>query len=73
MMITNLDYLKTAIEALEAGQTPMTEAKILRIMAQICEQNITRIETELVDSVDEQLWRNYQNQQNQKLVDILSR
>lgn len=72
-MITNLDYLKTAIEALEAGQTPMTEAKILRIMAQICEQNITRIETELVDSVDEQLWRNYQNQQNQKLVDILSR
>ena len=72
-MITNLAYLKTAIEALEAGQTPMTEAKILRVMAQICEQNISRIETELVDSVDEQLWRNYQDQQNLKLVDILSR
>ena len=72
MMITNLAYLKTAIEALEAGQTPMTEAKILRVMAQICEQNITRIETDLVDSVDEQLWRNYQNLQNKKLVDILS-
>lgn len=72
MMITNLAYLKTAIEALEAGQTPMTEAKILRVMAQICEQNITRIETDLVDSVDEQLWRNYQDKQNLKLVDILS-
>ena len=72
-MITNLAYLKTAIEALEAGQTPMTEAKILRVMAQICEQNITRIETDLVDSVDEQLWRNYQDKQNLKLVDILSR
>lgn len=71
-MITNLAYLKTAIEALEAGQTPMTEAKILRVMAQICEQNITRIETDLVDSVDEQLWRNYQDKQNLKLVDILS-
>jgi len=71
-MITNLAYLKTAIEALEAGQTPMTEAKILRIMSQICEQNISRIETELVDSVDEQLWRNYQDKQNLKLVDILS-
>lgn len=70
-MITNLAYLKTAIEALEAGQTPMTEAKILKIMAQICEQNISRIETELVDSVDEQLWRNYQDKQNLKLVDIL--
>lgn len=71
-MITNLSYLKTAIEALEAGQSPMTEAKILRIMSQICEQNITRIETDLVDSVDEQLWRNYQDKQNLKLVDILS-
>ena len=71
-MIENINYLKTAIEALEAGQTPMTEAKILRVMAQICEMNIKRIETDLVDSVDEQLARNYQDRQNQKLVDILS-
>lgn len=71
-MIENINYLKTAIEALEAGQTPMTEAKILRVMAQICEMNIARIETNLVDSVDEQLARNYQDRQNQKLVDILS-
>ena len=71
-MITNLPYLKTAIEALEAGQTPMTEAKILKVMAQICEMNIARIEADLVDSVDEQLARNYQDKQNLKLVDILS-
>lgn len=71
-MIENINYLKTAIEALEAGQTPMTERKILRVMAQICEMNIARIETNLVDSVDEQLARNYQDRQNQKLVDILS-
>lgn len=55
-MITNLAYLRTAVEALEAGQTPMTEAKILRVMAQICEMNVARIETELVDSVEERLY-----------------
>lgn len=71
-MIENINYLKTAIEALEAGQTPMTEAKILRVMAQICEMNIARIETNLVDTVDEQLARQYQDRQNLKLVDILS-
>ena len=71
-MITNLAYLRTAVETLEAGQTPMTEAKILKVMAQICEMNIARIEADLVDSVDEQLARNYQDKQNLKLVDILS-
>ena len=50
-MVTNLEYLKTAIEALEAGQTPMTEVKILKVVAQICEKNINRIETDLVDKV----------------------
>jgi hypothetical protein len=55
-MITNLTYLKTAIEALEAGQTPMTEAKILKVMSQICEMNIVRIESDLVDKVDNRLY-----------------
>ena len=55
-MITNLTYLKTAIEALEAGQTPMTEAKILKVMSQICEMNIVRIESDLVDSVEDRLY-----------------
>lgn len=55
-MITNLNYLKTAIEALEAGQTPMTEAKILGTIKFICEQNIERIEMALVDNIESQLY-----------------
>lgn len=70
-MITNLNYLKTAVEALEAGQTEMTEAKILGTIKFICEQNIQRIELSLIDRVDDKLERNYQDQQNQRLVDIL--
>lgn len=70
-MITNLNYLKTAVEALEAGQTEMTEAKILGTIKFICEQNIQRIELALIDRVDDKLERNYQDQQNQRLVDIL--
>lgn len=49
-MITNINYLKTAIGVLEEGQTPMTEAKILKIMRDICEMNIQRIEQNLGQS-----------------------
>lgn len=55
-MITNLAYLKTAVEALESGQSPMTEAKILGTIKFICEQNIERIELELVDNVEARLY-----------------
>lgn len=55
-MITNLEYLKTAIEALEAGQSPMNSAKILGTMKFICEQNIERIQLELVDNVEARLY-----------------
>jgi len=51
-MITNLSYLKTAIEALEEGQLPVNEIKILRVMSQICEMNVQRIETEFLSTVD---------------------
>ena len=60
-MVTNLEYLKTAIEALEAGQTPMTEVKILKVVAQICEKNINRIETDLVDKVETRLYNTHIN------------
>lgn len=44
-MIKNINYLKTAIEVLEDGtQTPDMEIKILKTMAQICQQNINRLE-----------------------------
>jgi hypothetical protein len=55
-MITNLAYLKTALECLEQGQTPMTEAKILNVMRDICEMNIQRIEMNLVDRVEDRLY-----------------
>jgi hypothetical protein len=55
-MITNLEYLKTALECLEQGQTPMTEAKILKVMRDICEMNIQRIEYDLVDKVEDRLY-----------------
>ena len=55
-MITNINYLKTAIGVLEKGQTPMTEAKILKIMRDICEMNIQRIEQNLVDKVEDRLY-----------------
>lgn len=55
-MITNIAYLKTALECLEEGQTPVTEVKILKTIQQICEMNINRIETDLVDKVEDRLY-----------------
>jgi hypothetical protein len=55
-MITNINYLKTALECLDEGQTPMTELKILKTIQQICEQNIQRIELDLVDRVEDRLY-----------------
>ena len=56
-MITNINYLKTALECLEEGQTPMTELKILKTIQQICEMNIERIELGLVDQVESKLYK----------------
>jgi hypothetical protein len=53
-MITNINYLKTALQRLEEGQTPMTEVKILKTIQQICEQNIQRIE--LVSEMEDRLY-----------------
>jgi hypothetical protein len=57
-MIINMNYLKTALEALESDIPPMTQVKILSTIKFICEQNIERIETDLVDKVDERLYTN---------------
>lgn len=72
-MITNLEYLRTALEVLESGEsTEANTIKILKIMASICTQNANRMEAALVDRVDAKLARNYQDLQNDRLVDILS-
>ena len=67
------EYIRKAVAALESGQySPMDEAKILKVVSQICDKNAHLIEQNLVDSVDAVLERRYQDLQNQKLVDILS-
>ena len=55
-MITNMNYLKSALETLESDISPMTQAKILGMVKFICEQNIERIELDLVDKVDDRLY-----------------
>jgi hypothetical protein len=52
-MITNLAYLRTALEVLESGDsTEINTIKILKVMASICTQNAERLEKEFVDRVD---------------------
>lgn len=56
-MITNLNYLRTALEVLESGEsTEANTIKILRIMASICIQNAERMEARLVDKVEDRLY-----------------
>lgn len=56
-MITNLEYLRTALEVLESGEsTEINQIKILRIMASICIQNAERMEARLVDKVEDRLY-----------------
>ncbi len=74
MTPSEFEYIKRAVEALETmSMTPMTERKILRTIEQICGKNATEIEQNLIVAVDDKIARNYQDLQNQKLVDILSR
>ena len=55
-MITNLEYLRTALEVLESGQsTEVNTIKILRIMASICMQNAERMEADFVNRVEDRL------------------
>jgi Mn-dependent DtxR family transcriptional regulator len=56
-MITNLNYLRTALEVLESGEsTEVNTIKIFKIMASICTQNAERMEAALVDKVEDRLY-----------------
>ena len=56
-MITNLEYLRTALEVLESGEsTEVNTIKILKIMASICTQNANRLEAVLVDKIEDRLY-----------------
>ncbi len=67
------EYIQRAVKALEDPQmTPMAQRKVLRTIEQICGKRATDIEQNLIGAVDAKIHRNYQDLQNQKLVDILS-
>jgi hypothetical protein len=68
------EYIRRAVEALEDPETTLiSQHKILKTMSQICGKNATDIELNLIGEVDVKISRNYQDLQNKKLVDILSR
>ena len=74
MTPSEFEYIKRAVEALESGEcSKMAEAKILQTVSEICGKNATVIRKQLGDGIDSRLARNYQDLQNQKLVDILAR
>ena len=56
-MIENLNYMKTALEVLEGGTSLMNQMKILKVVKQICEKNIAKIENELIDRVETKLFQ----------------
>lgn len=68
-----LEYIERALAALKSGEySPMAQHKILKTVSEICGKNATLLENTLIDFVDDALYRNYQDKQNLKLVDILS-
>ena len=67
------EYIRRAVAALEDPEiSQMAQRKILRTMEQICGKRATDIEQNVIGAVDAKIQRNYQDLQNQKLVDILS-
>lgn len=57
-MITNIEYLKTAVEMLAEGQTPRVELDMLKTMRNICMMNIDRIESEFGPKFDAVMKKN---------------
>ena len=67
-------YIQRAMQVLEdPATTPMAQHKIFKTVGQIFDMNARRIEDRMIDRFDELMARNYQDMQNQKLVDILSK
>ncbi len=68
------EYIQRAMKVLEDPETTlMAQHKILKTVGQIFDMNARRVEDRMIDHIDELIARNYQDMQNQKLVDILSR
>lgn len=71
---TQSKWITQALERINKGDLgPAQTAKALRVISQLFEQKAQEIETEILEKYNEAMSRNYQDHQNQKLVDILSR
>ena len=74
MTSQEFEYIRKALECLEDSETtPMTQVKLLRTVGQIFDKDARRIEDRMIDRFDQLMARNYQDVQNQKLVDLLSK
>lgn len=73
MTPSEFEYLERAMAALRETPTMMAQVKIQKTMAQILLRDAQRIEEVLLERFDANMERNYQDRQNEKLVDILSR
>lgn len=49
-------YIKRAVEALEQGTTDVTQIKILKTISQVAKLSAQRLETRLVDRIEERLY-----------------
>jgi hypothetical protein len=72
MTPSEFEYLERAMAALRETPTMMAQVKIQKTMAQILLRDAQRIEEVLLERFDAKMERNYQDRQNEKLIDILS-
>lgn len=66
------EYIRRAMAVLEDPETtPMAQHKILRTVGQIFEMNAQRIEDRMIDRFDTLMQRNYQDIQNNRLLNMI--
>lgn len=66
------EYIRRAMAVLEDPETtPMAQHKILRTVGQIFEMNAQRIEDRMIDRFDTLMQRNYQDCQNNRLLNMI--
>ncbi len=66
------EYIRRAMAVLEDPETtPMAQHKILRTVGQIFEMNAQRIEDRMIDRFDTLMQRQYQDAQNDRLLNMI--
>lgn len=63
--------LENGIKAIKGADSDMALVRCLDIMGGICKHESQKIQDDLNRKIDDKLERNYQDLQNQRLVDIL--